>query len=284
MAKVIATDLDGTLFYPKSRIHMIPKKNRRFLERFFADGGHLVVVTSRHRHSTDKIAQILDHRVDVIGLNGAFIECDGETIHEQFFEPQALTKLVHEVCDSISPALVMLSSKRYPVIRLKSQQQLLARIMYSIYQKTEGIYREPDYASDHLFYQEIERGEAMKLMVFIGVSQKAQHLAKVLTEKLQNEYPQFEFAWLNQLIEITPKGCNKANALSIYLDKLGISGDNVTVVGDSGNDVPMFRLFHEHSYCMAHAPVSVKAEATHVIRRVYDLEDSLYPSEDSNPS
>ena len=59
---------------------------------------------------------------------------------------------------------------------------------------------------------------------------------------------------------------------------LGISKDNILVVGDSGNDVSMFDCFNANSYCMSHAPDSVKAHAAHVIDKVADLEQILYPS------
>ena len=38
MNKVLATDLDGTLFYPKGRKRCIPKKNVKFLQDFIDDG------------------------------------------------------------------------------------------------------------------------------------------------------------------------------------------------------------------------------------------------------
>ena len=35
MIKLIATDLDGTLFYPKKRITVLSKENRKFLKRIY---------------------------------------------------------------------------------------------------------------------------------------------------------------------------------------------------------------------------------------------------------
>ena len=279
--KLIATDLDGTLFYPKSRFTMIPKKNKVFLQKFVDDGGRLVVVTSRHQSFTKKISDRLGRKIDVVGVDGTYIEKDGEVIHEAFFEPESFRKFVYDIRDNYDPAILMLTSKRYPVIHLRSDASLWARFFFVLYQSVQGVYRDPWRSSDHLFFQEISRGEANKLMIFIGLRKKKQRLAKKITEKLASDYPQFDFVWLNQFIEVTPKGCNKASGLSIYLDNLGINGDNVTVVGDSGNDVPMFRMYKKHSYCMSHAPKDVQAEASHVIDRVSDLENELYPLEDS---
>lgn len=284
MTKVIATDLDGTLFYPKSRVHMIPKKNREFLRRFIKDGGRLVVVTSRHSTFTQKIAGKLGAPVDIVGTNGAYIVSDGKIVRECFFDPEGLRKLVLDIRDNYDPKLMMVTSKRYPIIHMRSSTSVGARIMYFLFQMVQGVYGEPWRSSDHLFFQEISKGEANKLMVLIGLRKQKQRLAKKITEKLQQDYPEFEFCWLNQFIEITPKGCNKASGLSFYLDNLKISEDNIKVVGDSGNDVPMFRLYKEQSYCMSHAPKEVQAEARHVIDRVSDLEKELYPLEDSKKS
>ena len=54
---VIATDLDGTLFYPKRPLHIIAKRNRVFLNRFTNDGGLLVLSTSRCKFFAVKTVQ-----------------------------------------------------------------------------------------------------------------------------------------------------------------------------------------------------------------------------------
>ena len=46
--KLIATDLDGTLFYPKKRIKMISKKNLRFLRDRIDKENHIVIVSGRN--------------------------------------------------------------------------------------------------------------------------------------------------------------------------------------------------------------------------------------------
>ena len=62
--------------------------------------------------------------------------------------------------------------------------------------------------------------------------------------------------------------------------QLGIPKENVSVIGDSGNDAPMFEAFYENSYCMAHSHRLVKQKAKHVVSSVADLEAYLYPSAD----
>ena len=47
MSKVLAVDLDGTLFYPRKLKRCISLKNVHFLRRWIDEGNRLLVVTSR---------------------------------------------------------------------------------------------------------------------------------------------------------------------------------------------------------------------------------------------
>ena len=107
-------------------------------------------------------------------------------------------------------------------------------------------------------------------------------IAMEINRMLREKYPEAEFSWIGEFIEITPKGCSKSQGIAFYLEYNQISKDNVIVVGDSGNDISMFAAYPENSYCMAHANDHVQKHAKHIIKRFSDLEDVLYPSEDSN--
>ena len=281
MAKVIATDLDGTLFYPKKRLSMVDKKNRAFLKRFSESGGRILISSSRSEQFYAKMKEKLDFPVDFVGCDGTFVFCDGKKIFDKAFEVTSLKRLIADLRDHYDPPLMLLTTREAPLIMTKTKVSHWTNFVYFLYQSVQGVYREPVIRSDHFFYGAIEKGGAHKLMVLIGLTAKKKELAEKITDDLRRKYPEFEFMWLDQFIEITPKGCSKGAGVAFYLDYLGISHDNVMVVGDSGNDVSMFEAFYENSYCMDHAPESVRAKAKNVVSRVYELESKLYPSVDS---
>ena len=74
--KVIATDLDGTLFYPKKRFRMINSGNKIFLRKFIDQGGKVVLVSGRNVNYLEKTKRRLKRPVDFAGCNGAFIKVD----------------------------------------------------------------------------------------------------------------------------------------------------------------------------------------------------------------
>lgn len=55
MPKILATDLDGTLFYPKRRITMISKRNLKFIRDFVDNGNKLLIVSGRNVKFAKKV-------------------------------------------------------------------------------------------------------------------------------------------------------------------------------------------------------------------------------------
>lgn len=278
--KVIATDLDGTLFYPKKRMALIPKKTKRFLQKFSDDGGKILIVSGRGKYFGDKVAKSLERPVDIVGCNGSFVIDGEEIIKEKFFDREEIKQMIQEVRREQRLMFVSLFCKNCNFVIDISMMKFLPRFAYRIYEFAQGTYRERVTKSERRFYEELEKGEVYKVLLFVGPSRKSIKKSEELTKLLGIRYPNMNFAWSNQAIEVTPKGCTKSSGISFYLDYNGISNDNIIVVGDSGNDISMFKDFSERSFCMSHASDSVKKYAKHIIKNFYDLKNYVYPSEE----
>ncbi|MBE6127584.1 MAG: HAD family phosphatase [Erysipelotrichaceae bacterium] len=284
MYQVLATDLDGTLFYPKRQIKLVNRKNRALLRDFLSVGGRVAMVSSRSGQFLEKTKRKLGLPLDYIGFDGTIISVDGKIVYDRVFDPEKAKELLSYIRKEYGPGLILMSTDDNPQIMTRTKVSKTTNFLYFAYEAVQGAYREPWVRSDQKFYGELSKGKVRKMMILIGISKKKQLLAEKLTKDWSERYPDFEFTWLNQFIEITPKGCSKASGIAFYLDYLRINHDNVVVVGDSGNDIPMFEAYHGASYCMNHAKDSVKAKASHVISRVSDLRSVLCPSVGSTPS
>lgn len=274
--KVICSDLDGTLFYPKSKLMVISRKNRAFIRRFIDDGGRFVVVTSRGPLIGEKISRAIKRNVDIISCNGGHIIINGKVVYETSFLPNEANEVVELIENDIHPWCTLFTSENHNLVMRGDPGNLV----YWPYRIWQGRLGEQFEWSTKVFNEQLKQGKIYKLIFCIGISKKKKVLAEKLTEELKQKYPHLSIHWSNEIIEISPKGVSKSSGISFYLDKNNISKDNILVIGDSGNDVPMFHDFPKQSYCMKHGPASVKKEATHIIRRFSDLEKVLYPSED----
>lgn len=276
MPKVIATDLDGTLFYPKKTVRMISSPNRKFLQKFIDEGNRVVIVSGRNHYFSNKVVEKIGRPVDIIGCNSAYIKINGQIVKETFFPKKRIKEILDEITKDFHPMGYFLMSKEENFVINKKGVRSIVGFVYFCYYTAQGVYREPYYQSEELFVKEINKGQVYKIMVFIGAGKKRKARAKEINKILRERYgEEIESSWIGEFIELTPKQCSKANGIKFYLDYLNIDYDDVMVVGDSGNDISMFAEFPDHSFCMEHASPTVKKYAKHTIRRFSDLEDYL---------
>ncbi len=273
MAKLIATDLDGTLFYPKKRIKMISKKSLLFLRNHIDKGGKLVLVSGRNSEYLKKVVRRINRPVDLIGCNAAYIMANNEVIKSENFEAKS-TRIALEEIERDLPVkgfFIMSEDNRF-VLRDKFANRVY-RIAYKFWNFFQGVYREPSIVSKNQFYEIIDSGKAKKIMIFFGIGKKNILRSKEANKYLVEKYSHlFEPSWSNEFIELSPKGCSKSLGLKYYADYININHSDVYVVGDSGNDISMFKEFPENSFCMSHASLSVSKYAKHVIKSFDDLE------------
>jgi len=282
--KIIATDLDGTLLYPKKKISLIPQDSIDFINRFRGDGGRLLLVSSRNKYITAKISKKLNTQIDSIGCNGAYVTVNGKTVYEKSFDSAELKEILAYMRSILKVKLVLISSRDRDLVANGSGIPFFTDFIFMLYEYSQLGYKEPFVRSDHIFFEEIEKGTVYKAMCLVGVTPKKKKMAMEANKILRERFPNAEFSWIGEFIEITPKGVSKAQGINFYLDYLGISKDNISVIGDNGNDISMFENFKQNSYCMDHADEHVKKHAKHIIKRFADLENYLYPSEDKKSS
>lgn len=276
MNKIIATDLDGTLFYPKARIRLIKRKSVNFIRRYIDNGGRFAVVSGRNEYFGRKVQKRINRPIDIIGCNGSFIISDGIKIKEDFFDNDRLKVLVDYIVKTYQPLCVFFMSEKYNLVGKSIKHHLFAAGGYSLYSLSQGIYNEPNLFNRKAFDTELKYGNIYKFMIMTGVGKKAAIHAMEANKALRKKFgDQFEFAWSSVMIEVTPKQASKAEGLKFYLDYHNISEHEIYVVGDSGNDISMFNAFYENSFCMSHAPLSVSKYANHIIDRFTDLEKFL---------
>lgn len=282
MSKILAVDLDGTLFYPKGRKQLVSNKNIEFLRKFIDAGNRLVLVSSRNEDTISKVIKEIDRDVDFIGVNGCVMSVNGKIIKDISIPTDTLTELVDNIFKEHKPIALLSTSKNYPIVigTLGGAGRFLKWFYAKYYSLTFGIYAEKYSVDNDIFFDEIKNGHVYTVRVFTGLSRKKKNkVNKQLNTVFREKYPSVEASWVGALIELTPKGCSKAESLLNYLEMINASKDDLYVVGDSGNDISMFKQFFEHSFVMKHAHSSVKRYAKYEVPRVYKLDKYLFEKE-----
>ena len=85
-----------------------------------------------------------------------------------------------------------------------------------------------------------------------------------LIEKMEKSLPEFDFfKWGQRGADIIVKGNTKAKGIQIVLDKLGYDLKDTYAIGDSSNDVPMFKLVNT-PIAMGNGTEDAKQHAKHI--------------------
>ena len=280
MGKLLAIDLDGTLFYPKRMKKCICKKNVLFLRNWIDAGNKVVLVTSRSTQFTEKLKDEIQRPVDFVNCCSSQIVADDKLIYEKSMPNAELKQILKKIEDIYEPIALLMTSENHPcIIKYSRKVSRIYVFFYHLWWLFQFAYREPYIADNKIFEEELENARVFKIMTFIGLRKNKYKISKEINKELREEFPEIESSWTQQVNELTPEGCNKGNGVEKYCQLMNIDKNDVYVVGDSGNDITMFNKFYEHSYCMKRGHPSVRKYAKHIITRVYKLQKLLLRGE-----
>lgn len=275
MIKVLVTDLDGTLFYPKNKFRMIPKKNLKVLRNFVDNGGTLVIASGRNNTFANKVINKINRPLVFLGCNSAIIYENKKITNEILLDNHELRSFLDDFNKRFSPTTNILMTDKDNCLMNPLKRKLITFLFYPIYNLFQGVYREPFQISKKRFNYQLDNAKIYKCMIMIGITKSAAAYAQVVNKYLMSNYPRFEFNWSSSSIEITAKGANKALGIKKYIESHGFKKSEVAVVGDSGNDIDMFKEYYENSFCMGHSFSTVKKYANNIIDNFSDIEKFL---------
>ncbi|HBR85749.1 MAG TPA: hypothetical protein DEA32_00960 [Firmicutes bacterium] len=167
---ILATDLDGTLLYPRKPIGVLAERNRNFLRRLHAQGHAIVAVSGRNSKILPDLNKDLGFAVPFIGCNGGFIIGeDGKLIEKRPIDKDVVLELYASMIDrcGIGAWLVMDETEQdyFDVHNLSSFATVLAVIGNFFSFK----YGEKFSLNRKEFLHRLSRGNICKLEALTGI-------------------------------------------------------------------------------------------------------------------
>ena len=275
MTKVIATDLDGTLFYPKDKKGIIYEPNLFFIQDFIDKGGEVILITGRSFSYCKKVLDKIGRKCAVIAYNGACVYDGEKIIHRATIANEEAKSIIDDVSTTFKTKGVFLMTDKGVIIDMIYRSKLIRAIGRAYYRSQKNL-AEDFYFEDKIYQDELNNGVINKINIFFGIGKKSRKRASEATTILRSAYDHVETNWSDMVIEITPKNASKSYALEKLCEIMKYDRKDVYVVGDSGNDISMFKTFPENSFCMSHSAASVKKHAKYVIDKFEDLSRYIY--------
>lgn len=246
MIKLIALDLDNTLLQKDNTIH---PRTLALLKACAGAGITIVIATGRLYNSAEKYARQIGPGCKILCYNGCLItEADGKALFAAELSVATMKKVV-SFCQERG-----LYCQFY-----KDHKILVERVC-------EGTTIDPDLANTTAIevgrFENYDFQPSPKAMI-VAPPEKVAAYQRELDAYLSGG------AYLAQsqpyLIEIMPKGVNKASSLALLCRRLGIAQSEVMACGDNTNDAEMVS-WAGTGVAVANAIDSLKKAASYVCR------------------
>ena len=261
MVKVIATDLDGTLLKPRKKITLVEKENRKFIKDFYGD---IVLNSGRSPKFCAKICKNLKIEHNFIALNGAIIVKNGNVIYRQSIKKTVLDNLLDYINENYNNYQFLIYDKYDQITCFTDKKRKAKRNHLKFRIKNVRLSDKIIFSNKKVKRYLKDKTEIYKAIIYY---QHIEDMACLLKDKFSEH---FEFYVNNHSIEISPKGVSKGEALKYLINTTNVKSDEVYVVGDSFNDISMFKLF-KNSFLIKTSDSGLKTQAKHVIDKFSDL-------------
>ncbi|MGN8646884.1 HAD family hydrolase [Gracilibacillus sp. HCP3S3_G5_1] len=252
MIKLFATDLDGTLLKADN---IVKQEDIDAIHRLKEHNIDFAVATGRMERDIVKICKEINYDAHRISQNGAFVDTkDNQKIFAKTFDAVTSSALHHAISAFPNPFCITTADEAY--ISFKTPEiKALEEILY--FPLVEGVDFANDYHDQFLPSKYMLLGEEKDIVGF--------------QQKINEEFHEVSESYLSdpRCVDIVPKGVSKALGLKVLAEYLHIKTDEIAVIGDSYNDIPMFEMT-AYSFAMRTAPEPVQQKAAHVVDDVFE--------------
>lgn len=249
---VVFFDIDGTIIDDKTQI--IPESAVRAVARL-TERGHIPVINTGRPYSH------IDPRIKAMAFQGYVCGCGMEV-------KLADRWLYRKKPDSALCAFVAQQADRFGVLPLYEGDD--GTVMYEPRSREQAFIREELTRMEEKGFRVYPRREHPDFMKFISFSKsRAAHVGFCAA---METYFEIIDRGSDCFTEYVLKGCSKAAGMLALLDALGVPQSETLAIGDSKNDLPMFRTA-AHTACLGGGMEEVKAISEFVTTPV--LEDGI---------
>ena len=254
--KLILSDIDGTILPFGQKV--VSQRVRSAFHAAMDAGIHVGPASGRGiSHVKPTFAGDDACIATALGTNGMQVYLDGELIHEEHVDRDALVHVCQVIHELPGTGAIVFDGGT-PLLVEGSREDLA--------------YSFPMYAQQAVDADEIPHSPIVKMNVFI-----AGDLAQTqeLFERVSTEVPELDFnVPLAGFLNLAPVGYSKATGIQILCEALGIGIDQVVTFGDGGNDYEMIAHIPNGVAVAGAAPAVAEAARWHVGR----CEDDAVPA------
>ena len=245
--KTLFCDLDNTLLFQlENGTYGIKDKDLKALQKALKEDVKLVIASGRPADINESISNMIGVEVDAVGHNGhQLISGEHNIIFASFPVEDYLkmTSYIHETYPEYNTATTDFNGVYY--VGDINKPEPLTRFNNH---KKAGIIREVAQIPAEQAFKERGVTELSKLLIRVPHETDSDPIIKNLMDRFGDKYV---FIRSNKMfIEGLCAGHTKRTGIEAYIKMHNLDIKDCYAAGDADNDIEMFELLHENSFCM----------------------------------
>lgn len=247
MYKMIILDLDGTLLDDYKEIS---QENIDMINKAYNEKGVIsVIATGKPIYQAESIAKSVNKEFAkyIIASNGAIIK---DTENDNYIEKQCLSK------EEVLNLLDICEKYKVEYIINTTNLTLLENEFIATNGEKGANYTIKENMREHILNNNFD----VLLFLILGTKDDIPNIESILKEcrkEIEDNIPNIEMSlvskyklkkkedeqeYVTYYIDVMKKGSTKKKAILKLADHLGIKQEEIIVMGDGGNDIPMFEV------------------------------------------
>ena len=258
--RLIASDLDGTLYHGAQELGKMTPANRDAIIRWKDAGNRFLIATGRRACTREEIIREYAVDCDIIACNGAKVILNDQLLWSREVMPPELNELC-DLCEPFRDELdFVLDIDITERITYQADSLIQKRFPEDLYLRQVRDYlNQPQTAYPNKIFMIL--ADPARLPFFLDYFGKHFQGRLAVTSSGPD------------LVEMSCAGCSKGAALLEILDRLGLDRKQAAAIGDEQNDLDMLQSI-PYGFAMNSARSAIKAQVPYSVDSVHDLIDA----------
>lgn len=278
MIKLIVSDLDGTLL---DLPNAISQTNLDAIEYAYSKGAKFCFATGRDLCSVNSIKKLLKHKPLMILGNGAVMYDENENVIGEDFFPNEYLKEVTDILQKHNVHHMIFTTDGFYTTTdpVEVREKFVERIAIVSSPENGRIFAtSPDKPCNNLVQiEDIDTFIRTKKIIKVEGFHLEREPIEAVKRKLEKYTELSHLSTGTNNVEVTNITAQKGLVLKKYLKQLGITENEVMVLGDSHNDISLFENF-KYSFAPENSCAEIKEKAYQIVSSCKDhgVSEAIY--------
>lgn len=267
MTKYLATDLDGTLLHPTRKYSYVCKENKEAIKIF---NENVIIVSGRNPKFIKNVCKEINIKETFVACNGASIYANGKELMSFPIDINIVNDIIKYTKDNFSDYTIILFDNHSNIYSITSDLEKSLSLEKEIKKRNP----KTAYIANRNIKTINKLLQTPDSIIKLNVALNKVDKQKLFDYLKSNNYKLSYSICINS-VEITDNNVNKGTSLLKLVNHLKLNHDDILVIGDDTNDLPMFELFKNSFLVKSKTNKHLEEKVSCILEKFKDISNKV---------